>query len=566
MNDKLNNTYLSNKHLVLLSVLILTLIICANAVAAPVQPEAGQISQEVKKQPVLTTPIAVKPLKAQDDTLDQADTNSTLKINVTAIKITGNTRFSEAELLAFVSALIGGEHNFAEISASVAHISRFYRQRGYAVARAYLPAQDLKNGVIEIKVLEGLVGAQALDNKSRLSDARVHNVLADVHTGSLLQANSVDRAMLLLSDTPGVGGARASLMPGASVGTSDLLIELDPAKAYNANVEFDNYGSHYTGEYRLAAAAAVNSPLNIGDQLTIRALSSNDNMTYARVAYQLPIGGKGFKLGGAYSDTRYNFMFNTAKLHGSASSASIYGTYPFIRSQASNLYGTLTLEQKNLTDVQAIITTDKKIYLGNLGLVGKYQDGIFGGGITSFDSSLVTGKLSMDSLSLSQDTGATSANSNGKFSKLNINLIRLQHITDDNILSIAVSDQQASKNLSSSEKFYLGGANGVRAYPQGEAGGDQGWMINAELHHSFTNNLQGIAFYDSGSIDINHNAYLTDNNTRSISGAGFGLNAQYKMLQIKTAVAWRLFGGQANSEPVTMDRNPRLWIQISGAI
>jgi hemolysin activation/secretion protein len=553
------------EHPQLLSALSLSLLISANVVdATPVQPDAGQISQEFKKQPVLTQPSSVELLKTEEDAVEASSGASALKIKVNAINISGNKLFSNNELAALVDDLIGSEHNFVEINNSVAKISRFYRTRGYAVARAYLPAQELKDGVITIKILEGIVGAQTLDNQSRLSDTRVNSMLADIKVGQPLQVTPVDRAVLLLSDTPGVGGARATLQPGASVGTSDLLIDLDPAKAYFANAEFDNFGSHYTGEYRTGAAVAINSPLNIGDQLTIRGLTSNDNLTYARMAYQIPVGGSGFKLGGAYSDTRYKFMIDTSKFYGSASSASIYTTYPFIRSQNTNLYGTMTLEQKNLSDVQIATTTDKKVRLGNLGLAGNHQDGLFGGGISAFDSSLVSGKLSLDADTLRIDSGADSANSNGRFSKLNLNFNRLQRITDSNTLSIVLSGQRASKNLNSSEKFYLGGANAVRAYPQGEAGGDQGWMVNAELRRSFMNNLQGVAFYDAGAVNINHNAYLPGSNTRSISGAGLGLNAQYKILQIKTAVAWPLHGGQASAEPVTMNRKPRLWVQMSG--
>jgi hemolysin activation/secretion protein len=560
----MKHTYTRNKQPLLVSALSLSLLISANVVAAPVQPDSGQISQELKNLPALTQPSAVELLKTEEDDAEAANATSSVKIKVNAINISGNSLFSDSQLSALVDDLIGGDHNFAQINASVARISRFYRERGYAVARAYLPAQDLKGGVITINILEGIVGAQTLDNQSRLSDARVNSMLADIKAGQPLQAEPVDRAVLLLSDTPGVGGARASLQPGASVGTSDLIINLDPAKPYFGNAEFDNYGSYYTGEYRVGGALAINSPLNIGDQLTIRGLSSNKNLTYARVAYQLPIGGSGFKLGAAYSDTRYQFMFDNAQLRGSATSASVYGTYPLIRSQATNLYGTMSLEQKDLSDEQ-VITTDKKVRLGNFGLAGNHQDGLFGGGISAFDSSLISGTLSLDAASLAQDSGVNSANSRGRFNRFNLNLNRLQRITDDDTLSVAISSQYADKNLNSSEKFYLGGANGVRAYPQGEAGGDHGWMMNAELRHSFLNNLQGVAFYDAGTVKINHRAFLSSRNTRSISGAGLGLNAQYKMLQIKTMLAWPLFGGQATAEPVTVDRKPRLWVQMSGA-
>jgi hemolysin activation/secretion protein len=559
----MSNTYPHHhKYPQLLSALTLALLSSA-AFAATVQPDAGQISQGLNKQPLLTQPGTAELLKAQDAAAEQTGANSAVKITVKAITISGNTVFGDAQLTALVADLIGGEHNFAQINTRVARITGFYRERGYAVARAYLPAQDLKGGVIDIKVLEGLIGGQTLGNQSRLSDARANTMLAGLHTGQPLQAAPIDRAVLLLSDTPGVGGARASLQPGASVGTSDLLIELDPAKAYSGNIEFDNYGSYYTGEYRLGAALGVNSPLHIGDQLTLRALSSNNNLSYARVAYQLPVGGNGFKVGGAYSDTRYKFMFNAAELRGSASSTSLYGIYPFIRSQASNLYGTLTLEQKDLSDVQ-VATIDKQVRLASFGLAGNHQDGWFGGGITSFDGTLASGHLSMDAASLAQDSGANSANSNGGFSKVNFSLSRVQRLTAKNTLFLALSGQHASKNLNSSEKFYLGGANAVRAYPQGEAGGDQGWMVNLEARHQLTAQLQAIAFYDAGSVKINQDKFAAGDNTRHIAGAGVGLNAQYGWLQIKTAVAWRSTGGQPQSEPATLSNDPRFWAQLSG--
>ena len=91
-------------------------------------------------------------------------------------------------------------------------------------------------------------------------------------------------------------------------------------------------------------------------------------------------------------------------------------------------------------------------------------------------------------------------------------------------------------------------------------------MLNAEVRHTLKDNLQAIAFYDAGSVTINRTPYSTSINNRDIAGAGVGVNAQYKMVQLKTFVAWRNgAGGQPQSEPATMNRNPRLWVQVGGA-
>ena len=235
-----------------------------------------------------------------------------------------------------------------------------------------------------------------------------------------------------------------------------------------------------------------------------------------------------------------------------------------MRSQAVNLAGTLTLEDKKLidrTDTVANANGDKQVQLVTLGLAGSRQDALWGGGFNSFDVSLATGNLSMDAATLFDDAKPNSANSNGTFTKLAYSLNRQQRVSDQYSVLLALSGQQASKNLNSSEKFSLGGASGVRAYPQGEASGDQGMLLNLEVRRSLSEQLQAVVFYDAGLVEINRNAYGAGDNTRAIAGAGLGLNGQVGKLQFKTSVAWRTSGGDPVSDPV--NRNPRWWFQLS---
>jgi hemolysin activation/secretion protein len=544
----------------------MTVLACAIAQAAPVQPDAGQTMRDLQKQPLLTVPNVITPLRLEGEPVPKGFENKDVLIDVKSIHIEGVSIFSLGELDALLADLIGDKHSLAQINAGVARITAYYRTRGYIVSRAYLPEQDIRNGVVVIRVLEGVLDKQKVKNLSLLSDELANDYLQGIKSGSVLRSQLVDRALLLLSDTPGVGAARAGLQPGASVGTSDLLVELDPSKPYSANVELDNYGNYYIGEYRLGGALALNSPLNIGDQFSVRGISSGQNMSYVRVSYQLPVGHDGFKLGLAYADTRYALGkdFSVLGGHGLATSSSVFATYPFVRSQTTNLSGTLTWETKKLTDQTdfPISLANKQVQLFNLGLSGNHQDTLFGIGMTALDASIVSGRLNMDALSMGNDIAG--ANSNGAYSKASYSLNRLQRVTNQDTLSFSLSGQEASKNLNSSEKFTLGGANGVRAYPQGEGNGDQGWLTNLEVRRSLLNQLQGLAFYDAGSVTINRNPFAVGVNTRHIAGVGVGLNAQYGWMQFKTSVAWRTSGGQPQSLPASVSSNPRLWAQLSG--
>lgn len=532
--------------------------------AAPIAPDAGQTIRQLEQRPGPGAPQNAPQFDIGDNT-SHGTANDT-RFMVKSIRIGGNSEIATPELQALVAGLAGGEHSLAELDAAAARITRYYRARGYVVARAYIPAQDVKNGVVVIDIIEGRVGQHRIDNRSRLSDERAYAYLSQVKDGEVIRGEQIERSLLLLNDTPGVGGSRATLQPGASVGTSDLIVELNHAALVSGNFEIDNYGNRYTGEYRSSATVNLNSPLRIGDQLTVSGLASGQDLNYGRIAYQFPVASASLRMGAAYFDVRYHLGkdFSTLSAHGKANSGSVFGVYTFIRSQSSNLTETLTLEKKKLTDyVDATATvTDKDVRLAKLGLTGNHQDTLGGGGISSADLSVVIGQLTINSpgaLAIDQ----ASARSNGRYTRVSCSVSRLQRLTDNNRFYLSFSGQRADKNLDSSEKFSLGGAYGVRAYPQGEGIGDEGYLAILELRHRLTGSAQGILFYDTGSVTINRSPFSpAAPNTRNLSGTGFGANVMLVGLQIKASLAWRTGGGQPTSIPAGAVNTPNFWLQV----
>jgi hemolysin activation/secretion protein len=177
--------------------------------------------------------------------------------------------------------------------------------------------------------------------------------------------------------------------------------------------------------------------------------------------------------------------------------------------------------------------------------------------------SVVSGHLSINSASaLAID--AASAQTHGSYSRLSYSLSRLQRIGASQQLWLLVTGQNASKNLDSSEKFSLGGANGVRAYPLGEASGDEGYRATLELRHQVLPLVQASVFYDIGSVSINKTPFgPTANNRRTLSAVGVGLNASIRRVQLKASLAWRASSEQANSIPASAIHAPMLWVQAA---
>src|SRR4029077_11503587 len=81
------------------------------------------------------------------------------------------------------------------------------------------------------------------------------------------------------------------------------------------------------------------------------------------------------------------------------------------------------------------------------------------------------------------DQAPTGRHTQGNFNKFNYDVRRQQRLTDDASLLFSASGQLASGNLASAEKMSLGGPNGVRAYPVGEATGDSGIVTQTELRY-----------------------------------------------------------------------------------
>src|SRR5262249_52569273 len=146
----------------------------------------------------------------------------------------------------------------------------------------------------------------------------------------------------------------------------------------------------------------------------------------------------------------------------------------------------LAYEEKDLDDRDDVSGTivDRKVISHKIGVVGDARDGILGGGLNSYSLTFTDGETMIGPYPiLLGDQAATGPHTNGPFRKFNYEYRRLQKITNQSTFLISVTGQTASKNLTSSEKFSLGGPDGVRSYPVGEGLGDSGYVMQAEYRY-----------------------------------------------------------------------------------
>jgi len=518
-------------------------------------PDAGQILETIKQTP---TPDFSSDTQPQINVIAPTRPAMTAPVGasfmVNGFKILGDTVLPEADLQSKLSVLIGKRLNLQQLREAADQISDYYRAKGYLIARAYVPAQHIINGIVEIQIIEGRrdkVNLETVGTAIVRPNVQVDFINKSIPQNAVISDAQLERALLLLSDTPGVSNVKSSLEPGATSGTSDLNLTTTSGPRYFGSIDADNFGNRYAGSDRVGITAGINSMTGYGDQLTFRGQTTGTNgmqqgsqTNYGRAAYQLPIGSDGFKFGVAYSAMRYQLGLNyqNTATNGTANTASVFGSYPFVRSRNLNLYGQVEYDNLSMTNNSMGFQISNKIVNNTSASVsGNSRDDYLGGGLNTFGAAATTGNLGLQNTNGYSSLDSTTAQTAGSFQRYNFNFSRLQAITNSMHLVLNVTAQMASKNLDSSQQFYLGGPTGVRAYPVGQGVGSQGAVMQLELHQQVVDQspvgvISAYAFYDLGGVQLFKNTWnnwnqpnpptgqsLSQNAT--LQGAGLGLKA-----------------------------------------
>lgn len=546
------------------NVFALTIAALANTVLAQQPPSASSQLQSIPSQPA--APRAEPSISIEQRPAASSAVADETRIRVNSLRITGAQQFAAADLLA-LTGFVPGEMSLADLQRLADRITTHYRSRGYFVAQAYLPAQDIKDGAVTVAVNEGRFGAVTLRNTSNLSDGRSATALDGVRSGDVIATEPLETRLLLLSDVPGIA-VRSQLVPGATPGTSDLIVDVTPGRRVTGSVDADNGGNRYTGEYRVGATVNLNNPLGLGDVASLRLLTSGSGLQYARASYQLQVG-KG-QVGVAYSALRYELgrEFAPLQAHGTARVASVFGRYPLRRSRDHNVYAQLEYNAKTFEDrVDSIPSaTDRKSGVWLASLYGDHRDRVGGLGLSAWSLSLSSGSIDIQTPAARAADAAT-ARSQGHFNKLSFSAMRLQTLGGPFSAYASINGQVASKNLDVSEKMSLGGMNGVRAYPEGEAYADEGVLITLEgrmlltqLSQRVPGQVQLVAFVDAGTVTRDKNPWAAGANDRTLYGAGVGVNWSHAGdFLVRASYARRLGSEPATSAP---DKSGRLWVQL----
>jgi hemolysin activation/secretion protein len=168
-------------------------------------------------------------------------------------------------------------------------ITRYYREHGFILAKAYIPKQQVREGVVTLTVLLGELGEVSVQNNKRYSAKTIQNVfkddLAKPVTNDLIEEN-----LYLINDLPGLS-VQGYFEPGSQVGDTKLNVNVTSEQWYDATIRLDNQGSERSGKYRAYTEFLLHNPLTLGDELELGVLGSFEpqNSTYGSLRYSVPV-------------------------------------------------------------------------------------------------------------------------------------------------------------------------------------------------------------------------------------------------------------------------------------
>lgn len=411
-------------------------------------------------------------------------------------------------------------------------ITRYVRGHGYTVSQAVIPPQEVKDGELEIKIYVATYDSIAKVTHPEDEDKRVdiaESVLdqyihEQLQPGHIIKDVEMERALNILNDLPGVS-ARAALRPGSQAGTTSVDIDIVRRPVWNNYVFVDNGGSYSTGKYRYGFHVEWNNPGNQGDKIMFSGVKSSGDMWGGSVGYEFPVGYWGTRMGVILS--RNDYESNDVVGYdneGRSIGFSYYGLTPLYRDRAHRIHAIWGYDHRQLTnnfvneDVNSVLGESRRhSNVLHAGITGsEYEKDSF----TSYSAIAWYGNATIERGYGDVNSGP----SEGTFFK---GTFDVNHVKNDSKAQyrLKANAQLANRYLDSSERFYAGGMNSVRAYDQSATSGDAGlyWMAEMRYKAFDVEGLTAAVFYEGADVA---NKEFTDvtwmNNNRTIHGWGLG--------------------------------------------
>lgn len=457
------------------------------------------------------------------------------------VKVTGSTLFKDEDFRGAYSDYIDKETAWSDIEAIVEKVKDVYKKKGYLTTVVYIPEQDIAEGVIEIKILEGRVGEVTVEGNKWFSEKLIKKYFHS-KKNEILNVFKMEKDMLRLNQNSDLE-VRAVVGPGEEPGLLNIVLKVKDKFPYHAGNALDNQGTRLTGKFRQAYSGRSTNLSGNNDSLFVNTLWSTFSQgTFA--SYTIPIDTYGTKLGMDFVvfDSILGREYKQFDITGNTQIYSPKIIAEMHLSEKFQASGEAGMDIKSIKRwVQGEKSSDDQLRMPYASLEFMNIDSFAGGGQTSLVSKFVFSTSEFLGASRDDHGSASRIQSGGFFFQYIQTLRRIQRMPADSYLSMKAQFMNATNTLPSSEQMQLGGAYTVRGYPEGDYSADYGASFNVDwvfpfpfipkdfkLPYSDTplcHQFEPVVFMDLAGGEIKKPG-IGERQTKFLMGLGGGLKVQ----------------------------------------
>lgn len=521
------------------------------AAEAPITPGSVLDSVREEKAPFFRTPPqVVVPVQQQPSQHDPR----AKRFRVNAFAMVGNTVYRERQLKTALERFVDLELNLYDLTKAADTITAYYQNHGYTLARAFIPAQKVENGIVQIQIVEGRFGQVTFSGKKRYSTDFLAARTGLLTPGSLVTTKRLEHDLLLLNDLPGLH-AKAVMEPGEEPGTTNAEIKSEE-KLLDGTFGVNNFGRKETGQRKLEASLNINSPFGWGDQLALSGSKTEQSLLrYWKANYSIPLNTMGTRLAIGSSNAAYDVNGALAALGvtGQIKTTELTVGHPLVRSRNENQILSIGVRRNHLT--QSTLGTT-----------------LFENKLTVMTAAYQINRIAADMSVMNVNFGLVSNFKRGNnlgeqdsvFARMEADVNYTAPFVREWDIYLRGNVVHSRERLPDTEKFSLGGPGSVRGFRPTEVRGDGGYQGTVELRHPFTiAKAMGVFRLTADAGEVSYKAAGYSDSRDRLRSAGFGASLYPGKGTVASIDVARPFG--AVRDGLGDGKKYRMWVSLSAS-
>jgi hemolysin activation/secretion protein len=488
-----------------------------------------------------------------------------VKVNVLSFQFRGNTILNAQELKTITHPYTGRQRTLDQLKAAADAVTAAYKAKGYLLASAYLPPQEVADGIFTIEVVEGRIGKLEVVGNDYLEGDLIRGYFNPVEEKGIISEQSLLDSVLRAKSSLPVEDVNVILEKGETPGTVNVLVKADEKRPFDISFDYDNYGSEMTSRNRIGTTLTGHDPF-LGSTLAFRGIMGDDfdSTALGLASWRVPVSAlrTDFQVSYLISNYAVGQSLSDLGIEGNTEMWGLSTYHSILAEQEHNLSAFASFQHKDQeSDILSMDMSHDTFNVAGLGLTYDGTDQFDGRNLASigFYQGIPGILNSFDE----DDTDISRLGAPPDFQKYTVDLTRLQSLGKSTYLSLKASGQYSPDKLLSMEQVALGGHTSVRGFEPAEYLGDMGYGISAELlfpapfvageeivGQKISEILQFALFFDHGGAYL-HDPEPGEDGERSMNGTGLGVRLFKDWISLKFEVAFPFKGSSLQlDEPI----------------